>query len=77
MFVVPLLKTKICNTCKESLPLSLFTKNKAAKDLLQAKCKVCDNKRQYSNYFLESKQNKGYASVQDLENVLAYLKQGE
>lgn len=38
--------TKQCNICKEYLPFSHFSKNKALKGNLSAHCKVCDKKKQ-------------------------------
>lgn len=46
MSVIPLLKTKICNTCKNKVSISLFTKNAKSKDGLQYACRDCDKKRQ-------------------------------
>jgi len=34
--------TKVCNSCKEEKFVSEFTKNKAARDGLQYKCRSCD-----------------------------------
>lgn len=33
--------TKTCNRCKQDLPVESFSKNKAAKDGLQGRCKPC------------------------------------
>ena len=38
--------TKVCRTCKATLSVDAFTKNKSANDGLQYACKSCDNLRQ-------------------------------
>ena len=46
--------TKVCNSCKQEKLFSEFTKNKAASDGLQYKCRTCDieyqTKRRVENY---------------------------
>jgi hypothetical protein len=46
--------TKVCNSCKQEKLSSEFTKNKAAPDGLQYKCRACDieyqTKRRVENY---------------------------
>lgn len=81
MNVVPLLKTKVCRTCKQELYTSMFARNKAAKDFLQYDCKECDNTRQrkrriekkeeiqqYSKEYRKTKQNDFDWRLQQLLN---------
>lgn len=47
------LTTKVCGTCKESLPLDKFSRSKAKPDGLQSKCKDC-TKTYYQDYYKNS-----------------------
>ena len=46
LVALPQETTKQCSFCKEHKPLFEFTKNKAAKDGLQHKCRSCDSEYQ-------------------------------
>lgn len=45
------MKTKICSTCKNSLPLLEFQKHILSKDGLQSQCKNCRNKANRKRYY--------------------------
>lgn len=54
------LHTKQCSCCKDFKLLTCFSKNKAAKDGLQHKCKDCDNSYQRSRKDLKNEWSKEY-----------------
>jgi hypothetical protein len=54
-------QTKICSTCKNSLPISEFSLNNNAKDKLQYHCKKCDKERQSKRYKENKEQTSKYA----------------
>ena len=54
------LHTKQCNCCKDFKLLTCFSKNKAAKDGLQSKCKECDNAYQRSRKDYKNAWSKEY-----------------
>ena len=54
-------KTKQCRLCKKILPLFSFSKNKAAKDGLQNKCRSCDNDYQKVRRIEKKEQRQEYS----------------
>lgn len=79
--------TKTCNTCKDSLPLSMFHRNKRAKDGLQYRCKPCAKiaKKEYSktnkkriseyrkDYYADNKESELKSSKSFRENNKDYV----
>lgn len=61
--------TKQCKTCKDSLPLDLFAKNKANKDGLQISCKSCDNIRQKKRRVVKKTEMKQYSKEYRQKNM--------
>ena len=55
--------TKQCSCCKEYKPLAAFTKNKAAKDGLQFKCRSCDQEYQKARRVLNKDHRLQYAKA--------------
>jgi hypothetical protein len=52
---------KICNICKEEKPFSEFTKNNAASDGLQYKCRSCDVAYQFKRRIENREENLEYS----------------
>lgn len=53
---------KICTTCSRSLPLDQFSKNKARKDGLDAKCKECLRIKNKAQYAKHAEKRRAYAT---------------
>ena len=60
---------KECSTCKQLLPFSSFTKNKAnKKDGLQYHCRICDNERQQKRRVDKKEEMQSYGREYRIKN---------
>lgn len=60
---------KECSMCKQLLPFSSFTKNKAnKKDGLQYNCRVCDTKRQQKRRVVKKAEMQSYSREYRIKN---------
>jgi len=68
-------QTKVCSTCKETLSVDKFVKQKATKDGLNSQCKKCKNKRHQAVRDLRKQQIKDGTFVYPKSKVCTTCKE--
>lgn len=59
--IQPKSQTKTCSRCRQSLPVTIFSKNKARKDGLDALCRACIRSRNQEQYAKHAEKRRAYA----------------